>query len=439
MASIIRADALQNTNTSNIISQTNATTLTLGYSGQTIAVASGATLLGGGITWTSNVVTSALTVAVNTGYFVNTSSNAITVTLPASASVGNTIILSDFYRTWATNALTLNQNSLKFQGFTSPNPVYNTAGQTVQLVYSGSTQGWIPISDDDVTDETPQTYTADFLVIAGGGAGAYDDVGGCGGGGAGGYRNSYASETSGGGGSTESDITLTGGQVYTITVGAGGTVSSPSGSQTNGNNSSIIGTGVSITSTGGGKGGGAPGRPAGSGGSGGGGSEGVQTAGSGTTNQGYAGGPGGVWPPGGGAGGGGVGALGKTWNDTNGAGGAGLASSITGSSVTRGGGGGSSSNGRANGLGGTGGGGNGGSGSPYNGSYVPSAGTANTGGGGGGAWAGNPSAVGNGGSGVVILRMLTSKYTGTTTGSPTVTTSGSDTILVYNASGSYTA
>jgi hypothetical protein len=44
MASIIRTDALQNLNTSNIISQTNATTLTLGYSGQTIAVASGATL-----------------------------------------------------------------------------------------------------------------------------------------------------------------------------------------------------------------------------------------------------------------------------------------------------------------------------------------------------------------------------------------------------------
>jgi hypothetical protein len=113
MASIIRTDALQNLNTSNIISQTNATTLTLGYSGQTIAVASGATLLGGGITWTSNVVTSAMTVAVNTGYFVNTSSNAITVTLPASASVGNTIILSDFNRTWATNNLTLNTKFIK--------------------------------------------------------------------------------------------------------------------------------------------------------------------------------------------------------------------------------------------------------------------------------------------------------------------------------------
>ena len=46
---------------------------------------------------------------------------------------------------------------------------------------------------------------------------------------------------------------------------------------------------------------------------------------------------------------------------------------------------------------------------------------------------------GNGGSGVVILRLPTSRYSGTTTGSPTVTTSGSNTILTFNASGSYTA
>jgi hypothetical protein len=45
----------------------------------------------------------------------------------------------------------------------------------------------------------------------------------------------------------------------------------------------------------------------------------------------------------------------------------------------------------------------------------------------------------SGGSGVVILRMATANYSGTTTGSPTVTTSGSDTILTFNASGSYTA
>ena len=66
-----------------------------------------------------------------------------------------------------------------------------------------------------------------------------------------------------------------------------------------------------------------------------------------------------------------------------------------------------------------------------------SAGSANTGGGGGAkaSYANIP----GGGSGVVILRMATAKYTGTTSGSPSVSTSGSDTILVFNASGSYTA
>ena len=46
---------------------------------------------------------------------------------------------------------------------------------------------------------------------------------------------------------------------------------------------------------------------------------------------------------------------------------------------------------------------------------------------------------GNGGSGVVILSIPTSSYSGTTTGSPTVSTSGTRTILTYTASGTYTA
>jgi hypothetical protein len=40
---------------------------------------------------------------------------------------------------------------------------------------------------------------------------------------------------------------------------------------------------------------------------------------------------------------------------------------------------------------------------------------------------------------VVILRMATANYSGTTTGSPSVTTSGSDTILTFTSSGSYSA
>jgi hypothetical protein len=40
---------------------------------------------------------------------------------------------------------------------------------------------------------------------------------------------------------------------------------------------------------------------------------------------------------------------------------------------------------------------------------------------------------------VVILSVPTNKYTGITTGSPTVTTSGTNTILTYTATGTYTA
>ena len=50
-----------------------------------------------------------------------------------------------------------------------------------------------------------------------------------------------------------------------------------------------------------------------------------------------------------------------------------------------------------------------------------------------------PSSGGAGGSGVVILRMATASYSGTTSGSPSVTTSGSDTILTFTGSGTYTA
>ena len=85
------------------------------------------------------------------------------------------------------------------------------------------------------------------------------------------------------------------------------------------------------------------------------------------------------------------------------------------------------------GAGGSGGGGAGASG------IAGTAGTANTGGGGGGGGVGGAS--GAGGSGVIIISMPTVNYTGVTTGSPTVTTSGANTILSYTTvgSGTYTA
>ena len=403
------------------------------------SVALGAsTTIATGTDWQS-VQTSNFNAVVGKGYPVNTTGGAITCTFPSSASAGDTIVLTDYARTFATNNLTINQNSVKFQGNTSPNPVYNTNGQTITCTYIDSTQGWIPTSDDDVTLVTPQYTTANFLVIAGGGGGGRAAGGG---GGAGGYRNSYASETSGANSSTETTVQLNPSTVYTITVGGGG-AGSPTGTQqnaTNGSNSSIAGSDITdIISTGGGGGGhsGSPGSAGSSGGSGGGGGAYQGAGGAGTSGQGMSGGAGSSGSSGqqGAGGGGGASTSGGTGNGSEaGDGGDGLYSLITGSSVARGGGGGGKGyDNLPPGSGGTGGGGAGGAASS-NAQGVN--GTANTGGGGGGS---HDVAGANGGSGVVILRMPTSRYTGTTSGSPTVSQSGSDTILVYNGDGSYTA
>lgn len=90
----------------------------------------------------------------------------------------------------------------------------------------------------------------------------------------------------------------------------------------------------------------------------------------------------------------------------------------------------------ANIAGASGGLGGGGIGAGSNGNAT--AGTAYTGGGGGGGAYLNNSAA-NGGSGVAILSIPTDAYSGTTTGSPVVTTSGGNTILKFTGNGSYTA
>jgi hypothetical protein len=382
----------------------------------------------GGTNWQSSIVTgTTLSAVAGNGYWIDTTSNACTVTLPASASVGDTIEFSDYARNWGTNNVTINPNSLNFQGNSSPNPVYDVNGQSVRIVYSGATQGWIPTVDDDVTFETPQTVDIEFLVVAGGGGGGKDDGGG---GGAGGYRTS-----------TQTGISTS--TVITVTVGDGGAGSNGATNGVNGSDSSISGSGLTTITSSGGGGGGSGGGTAGSdGGSGGGGGSptGTFAGGSGNTpstspSQGNDGGAGGSSPFHSG-GGGGAGEAGDTDGDS--AGGDGISNSITGSAVFyAGGGGGANRIGTPNVpvAGGDGGGGTGGTDSPAVGATN---GTANTGGGGGGGAGASPQQGGNGGKGVVILRLLASKYSGTTTGSPTVSDDGSYKVLQYNGSGSYT-
>jgi len=437
MASIIKVDTIQDQDGNNIINE-NANTITIGKSGDTVQVASGAEFVGGGIQWQSDVKTSAFTAVAGEGYWINTTSGAITVTLPASASAGDRIILTDYARTWGTNNLTINQNSLNFQGFTSPNPVYNTNGQSIDLVYSGATNGWIPNSDDDVAFKNPP-YDAEYLLIAGGGGGGYGNAGG---GGAGGFLTNFGGTA----------ISLTAGATYTITVGGGGAGGGSGPSTlpgTKGGDSVLSGTGIStVTAEGGGFGAaGSGGTDGGAGGSGGGGEYGGAPAGPGsggaaTAPQGNAGGAAQPSLPGtpgayAGGGGGGAGSAGSDGAPSSGGdGGNGLANSITGSAVTYAGGGGASVDpGFPGGDGGSGGGGDGAEHSAPGRDATP--GTDGLGGGGGAGI--NSRIAGDGGDGVVILRVATADYSGTTTGSPTVDTDGTDTILTFTSSGSYTA
>ena len=257
-----------------------------------------------------------------------------------------------------------------------------------------------------------KALTADCLVVAGGGGGGRrwdsSEPGG-GGGGAGGYRTSI-------GGSA---LSLTA-QAYTCTVGAGG-VGGNTGNPGNGfkGSDSVF---SSITSTGGGYGGGYL-NAGGTGGSAGGHGRDKTTAitagnqGGYSPVEGYAGGR--AQQGGNGTGCGGGGGAGAAGNDGTssvaGTGGIGTYNALTnaltigqlssGNYYVAGGGGGTYASGSGNGTGGAGGVGGGGSGATnYNG--TAGAGTANTGGGGGGGGgdAGTSYTGGSGGSGIVIVR-----------------------------------
>jgi hypothetical protein len=253
-----------------------------------------------------------------------------------------------------------------------------------------------------------KTPAVDYLVVAGGGGGF------SGGGGAGGLLTGV--------------VSIATGTSYTVTVGAGGTGGAV---QTNGADS-VFG---SIAATGGGRGAIVSAGTSASGGSGGGGVSGVNNGGSsgiggqGIASQGNRGGTGFSGSASAAGGGGGAGTVGLNAPTASiaGNGGAGIASDISGTRTTyAGGGGGGASSGSTPGAGGAGG---GGAGANTN----AASGGANTGGGGGGIY--DTSTGGNGGSGVVIISYPDVYAAPTaTTGSPTVSTSGSGSILEVSAS-----
>jgi len=96
---------------------------------------------GGIVDWQA-VVTASATMVAGRGYFVDTSSAAITMTLPASAVRGDEVWVVDYAATADTNNITIARNSHKIQGASSDLTV-STERAGFTLVYVDSTQGWL--------------------------------------------------------------------------------------------------------------------------------------------------------------------------------------------------------------------------------------------------------------------------------------------------------
>jgi hypothetical protein len=444
MTSKIKVDNITNQSDSNIVNKCG-TTITLGASGDTINLASGASQTGfgrtGTVDWDTTPKTTGFTAVSGNGYFVNTTSGAITVTLPATPSAGDIVSISDYAGTAATNNITIARNGSNFEGGTENGEIIVNR-QAVTLIYVDATQGWVPTAESDSSFQQvlfvtatggtittcgnfkihtftgPGTFTVscagnsvgsntvDYLVAAGAGAGGSGDV--TGGGGAGGYRESSGAAsgcyTASPLGACVSALPVSV-QGYPITVGGGGTGSPwPTPGRGGQGSNSIF---SSITSTGGGGGGGNPSVDVGGPGGSGGGSNYTRNCASGTGNtppvsppQGQNGGFGaGSAPPSfGGGGGGGAGSAGTNGTSSSGGpGGCGAFSNITGSPVGRSGGGGGAAESPGTAGAGAAAGGNGGTPSGRNGGN----GSANRASGGGG---GDCGTGGTGGSGIVIIR-----------------------------------
>ena len=428
----------------NTIETASGSTLTVGKSGDTVTLASGASQSGfKAIDWQSVINADGSTVTTaeaGKGYFINTFSAAHTINLPSSPSAGDEIAFVDYAGTFGTNNVTVGRGGSNIQGI-ADDAILDVSQRSTTFVYSDATKGWIPVNDNTTTNYTAKYTSATggtettsgnfkihtfnsssnfvvseignsgggsavvgYLVLAGGAGGGATHGGG---GGAGGFREGRAANDS----YTASPLNAPAGitvsaQTYPITVGAGGAGSPTSGDQKGTPGSqSIFST---ITSAGGGSGGGGSGGDGigENGGSGGGGGNAGNPSPGGTGNtppvsppQGNPGGAGNN--PGGTGGGGGAGAAAASnasGGNVGGDGANGVASSITGSSVTRAGGGGGGASGGSDSSGGSGG---GAAGKSSSGGSAPSA-SANTGAGGGGGGSGGGG--GAGGSGVVILR-----------------------------------
>jgi len=114
----------------------------------------------GGIAYVSK--TANYTAASNEGVLADTSGGAFTVTLPATPSAGDQVVIADSGEAFDTNNLTVGRNGETIEG-TAEDLVLDIVGVSVQLVYDGTTwQVYAQVGGaggDVVTLTDPQTIS----------------------------------------------------------------------------------------------------------------------------------------------------------------------------------------------------------------------------------------------------------------------------------------
>ncbi len=107
-------------------------------------VLSWAELEAGGTSWQAVKVTgdSPVSGAAGAGYFMNTTSGAITLTLPGSPTIGDEISFVDYAGTFDTNNLTVARNGKNINGAASDLTVATERAANT-LVFTDNTQGWL--------------------------------------------------------------------------------------------------------------------------------------------------------------------------------------------------------------------------------------------------------------------------------------------------------
>ena len=108
----------------NTVTTESGSTLTLGESGKTVTLASGASQTGfgrtGTVDWDTTKKTASFTATSGDGFFVDTTSSALTVTLPASPSAGDIVAVADYAGTAGSNNITIARNGSILLAATAP-------------------------------------------------------------------------------------------------------------------------------------------------------------------------------------------------------------------------------------------------------------------------------------------------------------------------------